>query len=114
MTVNAKANGTTHKLLEQTDIFDMIYPVGSIYWCKSESECPLSKYGGTWRVADFEIISQANTMFGLDVEAGTLTNNQNVRIYQTNNSLAQRWSLGMKSFKSDESLGFCLAWVRIA
>ncbi len=110
--IKAKASSTTHNLLEKSDIFDMIYPVGSIYWCKSESECPLSKYGGTWMVADFEIISQANTMYGLDIEAGTLSNNQNVRIYQTNSSLAQRWCLGMKSWKGSAALGWCYAWVR--
>lgn len=110
--LKTKANSTTYNLLEMSDVFDMIYPIGSVYWCKSDSECPLSKYGGTWKLADFEICSQANSTYGLDIDAGNMTDNQNVQIYQTNNSLCQRWALGMKSFKGTERLGWCNAWVR--
>ncbi len=57
MSVNMKANGTTHTLLEKSDIFNMLYPVKSVYQAITSTYdgaevCPLAKYGGTWQLVD--------------------------------------------------------------
>lgn len=30
--LKTKANSTTYNLLEMSDVFDIIYPIGSVYW----------------------------------------------------------------------------------
>lgn len=112
--LNAKVNTESHQLLEKSDIFDLIYPVGSVYFCTSSTACPLATYGGTWTLADFEIVSNNNNNYGLDIDGGTMANGQNVQIYNLSKSLAQRWLLKANKFKSSTELGYCFAWLRTA
>ena len=125
--LNAKVNSTTHNLLEKSDIFDMLWPVHSIYWeatgygSDTLVECPLAKYGGTWIRLDHEIISRITTekLMCLDITNGSADNNTNVQIYDPKDSSGQRWYLSAREYGNYDQVekyahGECIAWLRTA
>lgn len=137
MSVNMKANGTTHTLLEKSDIFNMLYPVGSVYFSRSGTglndtkcasfKCPLATYGGTWQLCNFGIATDLNTQQVIDLASGSSANGTNAQIYNSNCSRAQKWWLslwrwnyrpttaqGIYPDTHDSKHGYLLAWVRTA
>lgn len=136
MAIKTKSNGIAHTLLEQKDIFEMLYPVGSIYLCKSgevpadnanweKLQCPLAQYGGTWQLVDFSFATTFNTCYVINNSANSIIDGNNIDLYNSNGSFAQRWRLGLWRYnflsgtketypdKADEKHGYLLTWVRI-
>ena len=96
MTVDTKMQNATHTLLELDDIYDMIYPVGSIRIIQDTlvNTDPILNHDGTqWRNTTFQIMSAKNLQYRLDISSGIMQDGQNVDIYTKNNTTAQQWWL---------------------
>lgn len=137
MSFNMKANGTTHTVLEKKDIFDMLYPVGSVYFSRSGKglsdtncanfKCPLATYGGTWQLCNFGIGSDKVNTQVIDVPNSNVVSGQGIEVYDSNCSRAQKWWLslwrwnyrpstaqGIYPDTHDSKHGYLLTWVRTA